>query len=118
MGKTSLLTMSSPPIDTLPDEQLEKIAFLAKSLSDVNRLRILLALEKKGKSVSVLVEGLGLSQPLVSHHLRELRRTLLVTVKRKGPFVYYSLADSSVVDKMNDLLKLAERLLAQKNGFG
>jgi len=111
-------TMSSPLFDTLQEEQLEEIAFLAKSLSDVNRLRILLSLEKKGKSVSVLVEELGLSQPLVSHHLRELRRTLLVSVERKGPFVYYSLADDSVVERISELLQLAERLLAQKSGFG
>ena len=111
-------TMSSPLFDTLQEEQLEEIAFLAKSLSDVNRLRILLSLEKKGKSVSVLVEELGLSQPLVSHHLRELRRTLLVSVERKGPFVYYSLADDSVVKRISELLQLAERLLAQKSGFG
>jgi len=110
--------MTTPLPDTLREEQLEEIAFLARSLSDVNRLRILLALEKKGKSVSVLVEELGISQPLVSHHLRELRRTLLVSVKRKGPFVYYSLADDTVVETINNLFSLAEELLAQKSGFG
>ena len=104
--------------DTLQEEQLEEIAFLAKSLSDVNRLRILLALQKGSTSVSVLVEDLELSQPLVPHHLRELRRALLVSVKRKGPFVYYSLRDERVVARMNDLLQLAEGLLARKKGFG
>jgi DNA-binding transcriptional ArsR family regulator len=112
------MQMPAGNFQTITPEQLEEISFLAKSLSDVNRLRILLSLEKKGKSVSVLVEELGLSQPLVSHHLRELRRTLLVSVKRKGPFVYYSLTDDSVVDKMSGLLQLAEGLLAQKKGFG
>jgi len=110
--------MSLLLFDTLQKDQLEEIAFLAKSLSDVNRLRILLALEKGSTSVSVLVEDLELSQPLVSHHLRELRRALLVSVKRKGPFVYYSLTDELVVAQMKDLLQLAERLLGRKNGFG
>ncbi len=110
--------MSLSLYETLHGEQLKEIAFLAKSLSDVNRLRILLSLEKKETSVSVLVEKLGLSQPLVSHHLRELRRTLLVSVRREGAFVYYSLADNSIVDAIDDLLQLAESLLAQKNGFG
>ncbi len=99
-------------------EQLEEISFLAKSLSDMNRLRILIALAKKTVSVSVLVEELDLSQPLVSHHLRELRRALLVSVERKGPFVYYSLTDKSIVKRIRDLLQLAEKLLAQKTGFG
>ena len=110
--------MTSSLPETLREKQLEEIAFLAKSLSDVNRLRILLSLGKKGKSVSVLVEELGLSQPLVSHHLRELRRALLVSVERKGPFVYYSLVDDAVVETIADLLHLAKRLLAQKSGFG
>jgi len=111
-------TMTPSLFETLHSEQLDEIAFLAKSLSDVNRLRILLSLEKKGKSVSVLVEELDLSQPLVSHHLRELRRTLLVSVRREGSFVFYSLTDDGIVKAMDDLFQLAERLLAQKNGFG
>ena len=110
--------MPSSLIGPLQPEQLEEIAFLVKSLSDVNRLRILLALEQEGKSVSVLVEELGLSQPLVSHHLRELRRTLLVSVKRKGPFIYYSLTDGKVIEMINNLLQLAEGLLTRKSGFG
>lgn len=110
--------MSLSLFDILQENQLEEIAFLAKSLSDVNRLRILLALEKGSTSVSVLVEDLELSQPLVSHHLRELRHSLLVSVKRKGPFVYYSLTDKGVIQKINDLLQLAEGLLERKSGFG
>lgn len=110
--------MSSSLFGPMQSEHLEETAFLAKSLSDVNRLRILLALEEKSKSVSVLVEELGLSQPLVSHHLRELRRTLLVSVKRKGPFVYYSLTDMKVIEMIHNLLQLAEGLLTQKSGFG
>jgi len=109
---------SSLPETIIHQNQLEEIAFLARSLADVNRLRILLALEKKGKSVSVLVEELSLSQPLVSHHLRELRRTLMVSVKRKGPFVYYSLADNDIVQMIHDLYRMAEKILAKKNGFG
>ncbi len=108
-------------VDKLKDitsEQLEEISFLAKSLSDINRLRILITLAKKTVSVSVLVEELDLSQPLVSHHLRELRRALLVSVERKGPFVYYSLTDKSIIKRIRDLLQLAEKLLSQKTGFG
>lgn len=110
--------LSADTIQNIPPEQLENISFLAKSLSDINRLRILISLEKKTVSVSVLVEELGLSQPLVSHHLRELRRALLVSVERKGPFVFYSLADESVIERIKDLLQLAEGLLAQKTSFG
>jgi DNA-binding transcriptional ArsR family regulator len=69
----------------------QSVAFLSKGLSDENRLRILLCLSAQTQSVSGIVEELGLSQPLVSHHLKELKRCLLVTVERSGPFIYYGL---------------------------
>ena len=55
----------------LRDEYFQTVAFLAKSLSDENRLRILLRVSNGKKSVSSIVEELGLSQPLVSHHLKD-----------------------------------------------
>jgi len=48
--------------------------------------------------VSAIVEALNLSQPLVSHHLKELKQSLLVRVERKGPFIYYELADARILD--------------------
>jgi DNA-binding transcriptional ArsR family regulator len=59
----------------LLDEHFQTVAFLARSLSDENRLRILLTVSNGKKSVSSIVEELGLSQPLVSHHLKELTRS-------------------------------------------
>jgi hypothetical protein len=55
------------------DDHLQRAAFLAKSLSDGNRLRILVLISRDKKSVSAIVEALNLSQPLVSHHLKELK---------------------------------------------
>ena len=66
--------------------------FWPRALADENRLRILLSLGNGRKPVSAIVEELGLSQPLVSHHLKELRRALLVTVERRGPFIYYGMS--------------------------
>ena len=82
----------------MTEKDLTSAAFLAKSLADENRLRILLCLGNGKKSVSQIVEGLNLSQPLISHHLKELRRSLLVTVERRGPFVYYELSDPRIID--------------------
>ncbi len=100
-----------------PEGYLQRAAFLAKSLSDENRLRILLCLGNGKKSVSQIVEGLNLSQPLISHHLKELRRSLLVTVERRGPFVYYELSDPRIVDILMSLESLALELLTQRTSF-
>jgi len=98
-------------------ENLQTPAFLAKSLSDENRLRILLCISDRKKSVSAIVEELQLSQPLISHHLKELKRSLLVKVERDGPFIYYELADNRILDILNNLEKLATDLLARRKTF-
>ncbi|WP_291322953.1 ArsR/SmtB-type metalloregulator TsoR [Desulfonatronospira sp.] len=95
-------------------DTLNNSAQLAKALGDANRLRILRYLGEERKSVSALVEQLGLSQPLVSHHLRELRRVLLVKVERQGPFVYYSLSDVQVLNLLQDLEQLAQAVLQKR----
>ncbi|MEW6221334.1 MAG: ArsR/SmtB-type metalloregulator TsoR [Thermodesulfobacteriota bacterium] len=114
----------SPPRDQTPDsiqvpadDDLQSLAFLARSLGDGNRLRILFALAAEKKAVSRLVEELGLSQPLVSHHLKELRRALLVRVERNGPFIYYEIADPRILDIAGRLRSLAVDLLAARSSF-
>jgi DNA-binding transcriptional ArsR family regulator len=50
----------------------------------VNRLRIVRRLAGGPASVGELIEHVGLSQPLVSHHLRRLREAGLVVSQRAG----------------------------------
>lgn len=97
--------------------RLPTLAFLLKSLADENRLRILLCLKNGKKSVSGIVEELQLSQPLISHHLRELRRSLLVTVERRGPFIFYEITDVRILDTLKALDGLAVDLLAARKTF-
>jgi DNA-binding transcriptional ArsR family regulator len=97
--------------------RLQSAAFLAKSLADANRLRILLLISGSRKSVSAIVEALELSQPLVSHHLKELKRSLLVTVEREGPFVYYELADARILEVLRTLGEVATDLLSRRKSF-
>jgi DNA-binding transcriptional ArsR family regulator len=99
------------------EENLQTVAFLARSLADENRLRILLCINNSKKSVSGIVEELNLSQPLVSHHLKELRRALLVKVERRGPFVYYEIADARISKILEALKDLAADLLAARTTF-
>jgi len=99
------------------EQPLSTVAFLAKSLSDENRLRVLISLREGRLSVSSLVEALQLSQPLISHHLKELKRSLLVKVERHGPFIYYELADNRILNIIKDLETVAGELLANRRTF-
>ena len=99
------------------DGEFQSVAFLAKSLSDENRLRILLCISQGKKAVGSIVEELDLSQPLVSHHLKELKRSLLVKIERSGPFIYYELSDPAILGAIRDLNTVAKNLLATRTTF-
>ena len=105
--------------DSIPllDEHFQTVSFLAKSLSDENRLRILLCISNGKKSVGGIVEELGLSQPLVSHHLKELKRSLLARIERSGPFIYYELSDPRILDVIRILTTVATDLLSKRKTF-
>jgi len=98
-------------------DDLQNAAYLAKSLADGNRLRILLYISRERKSVSDIVHELNLSQPLVSHHLKELKHALLVEVQREGPFVYYQISDPGILELVDSLSEMATNLLSAKRNF-
>ncbi len=66
-----------------PDD-LRELRVFHKALADVNRLRIVRHLAEGQATVTELIDHVGLSQPLVSHHLRRLREAGLVTSRRAG----------------------------------
>jgi len=117
IGKSEIRYPAGQKGAMLLDEHFQQVAFLAKSLSDENRLRILLRVSNGKKPVSAIVEEMGLSQPLVSHHLKELKRSLLVTVERNGPFIYYELVDPRILDVVQTLSVVATDLLAARKTF-
>jgi ArsR family transcriptional regulator len=77
---------------------MKKLEMFFKLLADGNRLRILQTIGKDERSVSEIIERTGLSQTLVSFHLRVMREARLVTASRRGPFIYYRLSDPSLLN--------------------
>lgn len=72
-------------------------------LGDPTRLGILFFCMARPQSVGDIAEGLGLSQSLVSHHLRLLRGARLVRGERRAKQVFYALADCHVSDMLRDM---------------
>jgi ArsR family transcriptional regulator len=60
-----------------------------------------------------LAQRAGLSIANASQHLQQLRRAGLVTARRDGKFIYYRLADNSVLDLLAALHQIAERNVAE-----
>jgi ArsR family transcriptional regulator len=75
-----------------------------QALADHNRLRILDALRGGERCVCRLTESLDMGQPLLSHHLKVLREAALVSGRKDGRWVHYSITP--------DALSEIERLLA------
>lgn len=69
----------------------EDLLSVLKVLADPTRLRLFLALREKERCVRDLVDGEGLPQPLVSHHLRVLSGAGLVRARRSEGFTFYLL---------------------------
>jgi ArsR family transcriptional regulator len=69
-------------------------AALFQALADEHRLAILASLAQTDGEICVcdFTDQLPLNQPTVSHHLRILRESGLVTSARRGTWVYYKLA--------------------------
>jgi ArsR family transcriptional regulator len=69
-----------------------ELKLMTRALADVARLTIVYHLAHEDDiTVTSLTERLGISQPLVSWHLRKLRRAGLIRTRRSGRQVYCSL---------------------------
>jgi DNA-binding transcriptional ArsR family regulator len=86
------------------DQQaIARAAELFKALATPARISILLHLRETA-SVTELVERTGLTQPLVSQHLRVLRGAALVSVTRSGRGAIYTIADTHINHVLEDAL--------------
>ena len=88
---------------SLSQNDVTVLAETFRLLGDPTRLRILLFCLPGPKSVGDIVESLGLSQTLVSHHLRLLRGARLVRGERRSKQVFYEVGDSHVSDMLIDM---------------
>jgi len=69
-----------------------ELKIMMKALADVVRLTIVYHLARQDEiTVTALTDLLGISQPLVSWHLRKLRRAGLIRTRRTGRQVYCTL---------------------------
>ena len=94
----------------LSEADLEAAADLLRALANAHRLAIVAELNDGPRCVHELVEALGVSQPLVSQHLRILRASHLVRAERRGREIAYSLGDEHVFHIVHDaVLHATER---------
>jgi len=81
----------------MPDEAvLYEAAELLKIFGDPTRIRIIFVLCQGEMCVCDIAGSLGMTQSAISHQLRVLKQARLVSSRRDGKTIYYSLCDDHV----------------------
>lgn len=84
---------------TLSETAAVDLERLLKALADKTRLRIVHQLTQAGEDavcVCDIVPELGLTQPTISYHLKQLRDAGLVDREKRGTFAHYRLTPGAL----------------------
>ena len=79
-----------------PDSEVYDLSDFFKVISDSTRTRIIWALDQHEMCVCDLAALLNITKSAISHQLRALRQSNLVSFRREGKVIFYSLADEHV----------------------
>ncbi|WP_180115592.1 helix-turn-helix transcriptional regulator [Acinetobacter sp. YH12140] len=92
-------------ITTMRDSA-ELVVGVLKSLANTDRLLILCHLAQQELNVSQIEEITDIKQPTLSQQLMMLRKSDVVTTRRDGKQIYYSIKDTNLVQVLNTLYQL------------
>ncbi|NJL19783.1 MAG: helix-turn-helix transcriptional regulator [Leptolyngbyaceae cyanobacterium SM1_3_5] len=97
-------------LEMLSMKQAQQMAEFFGVLSDPNRLRLMSALANRELCVCDLAAVIKLTESAVSHQLRVLRSARLVKYRKEGRNVYYSLADTHVINLYQEVAEHLKEL--------
>lgn len=105
--------MNQPAKHSLKAELFEQFARVGRAVSAPLRLAILDVLAQSERTVEDIAREIGASVANASQHLQQLRAARLVETRRDGQFIYYRLADDSVLRLCQAIREVAEARLAE-----
>jgi len=77
-------------------QEPEQTAKIFKAFCDENRIRILQRLATGEKCACKLLEDLQVTQPTLSHHMKILCDSGIVTGRKEGKWMFYALNDPGI----------------------
>ncbi|MDX1905274.1 MAG: metalloregulator ArsR/SmtB family transcription factor [Thermonemataceae bacterium] len=78
-------------------KKIETLVSFFKSIAHPTRMGVIqLLLQKEQMSVTAICDSLDLEQSLASHHLASMRKTGILSCRRDGKNIYYSLGNPIV----------------------
>ena len=90
----------------MTEKPIEQALRAFRALGDENRLRLIVLLREGEQCVCDLSGAIGVSQPLLSFHLKTLKDAGLMMDRREGRWVYYALNG----DGMAELQRLLRQM--------
>ena len=100
-------------MSSFKQELNDQFARLGKALSNGRRLELLEYLAQGERSVEQLAAVSGLSTANTSQHLQQMRQAGVVSARRDGKQILYSLASEDVIRLLDVLRTVAEQRLAE-----
>lgn len=82
----------------------EDIISVSKALSDKNRIEIVKLLSENELCACHLLEHFDITQPTLSHHMKQLKESGIVKVTKKGTWNHYSI-NKEIIDEYINFLK-------------
>lgn len=82
----------------------KQVPIIFKALCDDNRVRIIKLLQSGERCACVLLDNLKITQPTLSHHMKILCDSGIVTGRKEGKWMYYSISQDGV-DRATEVLK-------------
>ena len=104
----TLLSCRSPLVrPQLAEEDAVELERLFRALADRHRLKVVNMLaQAEGEAICVcdFQDALGLKQPTVSYHLKQLVEAGVIVREQRGRFAFYSLTNG-VLDRIAELVR-------------
>ena len=88
-----------------PDAAFDVVGDLLRQMGESNRIRLFWILCHCEECVINLSVMMNMSSPALSHHLRLLRDSGLITSRREGKEVYYKAADTQAAEMLHQSIE-------------
>lgn len=98
-------------VETLPSRtDIESISDAMKQLGDPSRLQIFWLLCHCEQCVINIAAMVGMTSPAVSHHLKLLKSSGLITSRRVGKEMYYKASDTDLVQALHHSIETIAKI--------
>ena len=91
-----------------------KTAIMFKAFGDENRLQILYLLQSGEKCACKLLEEMQITQPTLSHHMKILCDAGVVTGRKEGKWMHYSISKEGM-QQVKDAIEIFEQNTSEKS---